>query len=215
LKPLKQSNAAIFWAVFLIAAGLVMLTQTTGLLPNPSSGVIGTALALGGLAILASYLVFRTHWWTLIAGLTVLALGGVILLPSGWGGAIFLGGIGLGFVLVALTDARRWWAVIPAGTLLTLAAISQLSGVIGGLLSGVVLFFGLAATFGALAVIPRQRGRGRWPLYPALGCLLFGLLIAAGSPAAGVLWPLALVALGAFFLIRASARRQGPSEPTT
>jgi hypothetical protein len=209
VKPLKQSNPTVFWAVFLIAAGLVMLTQTTGLLPSPSSGVVGAALALGGLAILASYLVFRAHWWTLIAGPTVIALGSVVMLPSGWGGAIFLGGIGLGFVLVALTDARRWWAVIPAGTLLTLAAISQLSGVIGGLLSGVALFFGLAATFGVLAVIPIQHGRMRWPLYPALGCLLFGLLIASGSPAAAVLWPLALVALGAFFLIRASRKAPG------
>lgn len=211
MKALKQSNATIFWAVFLIAAGLVMLTQTTGLLPSPSSGVVGTALALGGLAILASYLVFRTHWSTLIAGPTVLALGSVILLPSRWGGAILLGGIGLGFVLVALTDPRRWWAVIPGGTLLTLGAITQ----IGGLLSGVVLFVGLGATFGVLAVIRVQQRRMRWPLYPAIGCLLFGLLIAAGSPAARVLWPLALVALGAFFLIRASASRQGPPEPTT
>lgn len=215
MKSPKQSNATVFWAVFLIAVGLVMLTQTTGLLPSPSSGVVGTGLALGGLAILASYLVFRTHWWALIAGPTVLAIGSVILLPSRWGGAIFLSGIGLGFVLVALTDDRRWWAVIPGGTLLTLAAITQLSSVIGGLLSGVVLFFGLGATFAVLAVIPVQQRRMRWPLYPAIGCLLFGLLIALGSPAAGVLWPLALVALGAFFLIRASASRQGRSEPTT
>jgi MYXO-CTERM domain-containing protein len=210
VKPFAQSNATIFWAVCLIVAGLVILTQTTGLLPSPSGGVVGTALALGGLAVLASYLVFREHWWTLIAGPTVLALGSVILLPGDWGGAIFLGGIALGFALVAVTDVRRWWAVIPSGTLLTLAAISQLSGVIGGLMSGVVLFFGLAATFGVLALIRVEQGRMRWPLYPALGCLLFGMLIAVGSPAAGVVWPLALVALGAFFLIRATRSRPGP-----
>jgi hypothetical protein len=215
MSPVKQSTSTIFWALALIAAGLVLLTQTTGLIPSPSGGMVGTALALGGLVILISYLMFRPHWWTLIAGPTLLALGGVILLPGRWGGAIFLGGIGLGFVMVAFTDARRWWAVIPAGTLLTLASITLFSSTIGGLLSGVVLFVGLAVTFGVLAVTPLRQRRMRWPLYVAIGCLLFGLLIATGTSAGGVLWPLALVALGAFLLIRASTRRKGLSEPKT
>lgn len=104
-----------------------------------------------------------------------------------------------------MVGGHTWWHTADA------ARITQ----IGGLLSGVVLFFGLGATFGVLAVVPVQERRLRWPLYPAISCLVFGLLIAAGSPPARVLWPLALVALGAFFLIRASASRQAPSEPTT
>jgi hypothetical protein len=210
MEPVKQATPTVFWALVLIAAGLALLAETTGLIPSPSDGVVGAAFAVGGLVILTSHPVFHTHWWTLIAGPTILALGGVILLPGGWSGAIFLGGIGLGFVLVAWTDARRWWAIIPAGTLLTLASITLFSSAIGGRLSGVALFLGLAATFGVLAIIPRRHGRMRWPIYPAIGCLLFGLVITAGTSAAGVLWPLALVAAGVFLLIRASTTRRGP-----
>lgn len=208
----RRSPSGVFWGVILVAAGVLLLTQTLGLLPNPSGGVIGTALAVAGLGILASYLALRTHWWTLIAGPTLLAVGAVILLPGNWGGTILLGGIGLGFVLVVLTGARRWWATIPAGTLLTLALIAQLSDVIGGRLSGTVLFFGLAATFGVLALIPVETHRMRWPQYPALGWMLFGLLIATGTAAAAVLWPILLVASGLFLLIRASTRHAGPRE---
>jgi hypothetical protein len=191
----------------LIAGGVVLLTLTLGLVPSPSGGVVGVTLAVAGLTILASYLALNTHWWTLIAGPTLLALGAVILLPGGWDGAIFLGGIGVGFVLVALTGAQRWWAVIPAGTLLTLASIVLLGNVIGGSLSGALLFFGLAATFGVVAVIPIRRHFKRWLLYPAIGCLLFGLLIATSGAAGAIVWPLALVAVGVFLLIRAQRVR--------
>jgi hypothetical protein len=209
----KRSRTAIFWGVILVAAGAFLLTQTLGLVPSLSGDLIGAAFAVAGLAVLISYPALRTHWWTLIAGPTLLGLGGVILLPGDLGGAIFLGGIGVGFVLVALTSVQRWWAVIPAGTLLTLAVIALLSNALSGDLSGAVLFFGLAATFGVLAVIPVHGRLMRWPVYPALGLLVLGLLTATGGAAGSILWPLVLVALGVFLVVRASMRRAGPSGP--
>lgn len=211
----KRSGAPIFWGLILVAAGVVVLTQTLGLIriPNLSGALVGAAFAIAGLAILASYLVFRAHWWTLIAGPTLLALGAVILLPGDWGGAIFLGGIGLGFVLVAITGVQRWWAIIPAGTLLTLTVIVLLNNVTSGTESGAVLFFGLAATFGVLAVVPVRGHAMRWPLYPAIGCLLFALLIASSTAAGRLAFPLVLVAGGVSLLIRALTRPSGPPQP--
>lgn len=208
----RPKGAVILWGLLLIASGVILLAQTLGLIPALSGSVVGVMFAVAGLAVLASYLAFRAHWWTLIVGTTLLALGAVILLPSGWGGPIFLGGIGLGFLLAALTGAERWWAVIPAGTLLTLAVIASLSNVIGGPLSGAILFLGLAATFAVLAVIPVRGRRMQWPLYPAIGCALFGLFVATASAASTVLFPLALVALGLFLLVRASTRHAGPPQ---
>jgi len=208
----RPKGASVLWGLLLIASGVILLAQTLGLIPALSGSFAGVMFAVAGLAVLASYLAFRAHWWTLIVGTTLLAVGAVILLPSGWGGPIFLGGIGLGFLMAALTDAGRWWAVIPAGTLLTLAVIASLSSVIGGSLSGVILFLGLAATFGVVAVIPVRGHRMRWPVYPAIGCTLFGILIATTSVASGALFPLALVALGLFLLVRASTRHVGPPQ---
>ena len=207
----KRSRTTIFWGVILIAAGAVLLTQTLGLLPILSGDLVGLAFAVAGLAILISYPALHTHWWTLIAGPTLVGLAGAILLTGDRGGSAFLGGIGLGFALVAITSARRWWAVIPAGTLLTLALVALLSNAIGGNLSGALLFFGLAATFGVLAVLPVQGRLMRWPAYPALGLLVMGLFTATSGSAGSILWPLVLVVLGLFLLIRASTRRAGPS----
>ncbi|HUY73205.1 MAG TPA: hypothetical protein VMW11_01705 [Candidatus Dormibacteraeota bacterium] len=209
----RRSRTAVLWGVVLVAVGLFLLTQTLGLIPSIGGDLAGVALAIAGLALLVSYLALRTHWWTLIAGPVLLGLGGAILLPGDVGGAVFLAAIGLGFVLVFLTDVRRWWAIIPAGTMLTLAVIAAIGSSIDGKLSGSLLFFGLAVTFGVLAAIPVHGHLMRWPVYPALGLLAFGVLTATGGSAAAILWPLVLVAVGIFLVIRASMRPAGPSGP--
>jgi hypothetical protein len=206
----RRSEAALFWGLILIAAGVVSLALTLGIVPSPSEAVIGVIFGVAGVAILASYLLIHTHWWTLIAGPTLLGLAGAILLPGQWGGAIFLGATGLAFVLVFLTGPKRWWAVIPAGTMITLALIAASSNVISGPLSGALLFFGLAATFSVLAVLPVHGRRMSWPIFPAIGCLVFALLVATAGGGGEFVWPLLLVVAGILLMIRATTRHAGP-----
>ncbi len=202
-----SSRARIFWGLVLIAAGVVALGLTTGLVQSPGGTIVGAGCVIVGIALLGAYVVLHMHWWTLIAGPALLAVGAVILLPAGGDGAIFLGGIGLGFGFVALTSAERWWAIIPAGSLLTLALIALVSNVIGGLLSGVVLFLGLGLTFAVVAVL-RVRGKAMtWALFPALACVFVTLVIATSGSMGEVVWPLALVAGGVLLLVRAATRR--------
>lgn len=201
------ANAAIFWGLALVAAGVAFLALTLDILPSPTGGAVGVIFAATGLVILTSYVVLHAHWWTLIAGPALVGLGAVILLPGGGTGAIFLGTIGLGFTLVALTGGERWWAIIPAGSLLTLALVSLVSSSIGGLMSGAVLFFGLASTFGVLSIVRVHGHRMGWPLYPALGLLIFGMALAMGGSMNSVVWPLGLVAAGVVLLVRAMTRR--------
>lgn len=209
----RRSSTVVMWGAVLIAVGVFMLTQTLGLIPSLGGDLVGIVFVITGLALLVSHLVLHTHWWTLIAGSTLAGLGVVILFPGDVGGAIFLAGMGLGFTLVALTGIQRWWAVIPAGTMLTLSAIALVGNSIGGDLAGAILFFGLAATFGVLALIPVHGHVMRWPVYPAVGLLAFGVLTATGGAAGSVLWPLVLVAVGIFLLIRASKSSAGPTGP--
>lgn len=204
----RESRAPIFWGVVLVGAGVLFLAMTLGVLPNPTAGGVGVVFAVLGFALLASYLALHAHWWTLITGSTLLGLGAVILLPQGADGWIFLASVGLGFALVALTKVERWWAVIPAGTLLTLALVAGIGPAIGGVLAGTLLFFGLAATFGILALL-RVRGRPmRWPLIVAAACFIFGVLIATTGPISDVVWPLTLVAAGVVLLIGGLTRRR-------
>lgn len=206
----RRSRAAVLWGAVLVAVGVFMLTQTLGLIPRLGGDLVGIVFAIAGLALLISYPVLHMHWWTLIAGSTLAGLGVVILLPGDVGGAIFLAAMGLGFALVALTGLQRWWAIIPAGTMLTLAVVALLGHSVGGNLAGAILFFGLAATFAVLAMIPVHGRVMSWPVYPALGLLAFGVLTAAGGAAGSILWPLVLIAVGIFLVVRASMRSTPP-----
>lgn len=203
-----RPSAAVLWGVVLVAVGLLFLGLSLGVVPKPSAAAVGAALAVAGFALVVSYPALHAHWWTLIVGPPVLALGAIILLPTGGDGWLFLAGIGAGFALVALTSAERWWAVIPAGTLLTLALVSFVAPSLDGLLAGALLFFGLAVTFGVLPLI-KVRGRNmRWPLFPAFGCLVFGALLATSGTASDVIWPLVLVAAGIAIMLHSALRRR-------
>lgn len=202
------SRGRVFWGLVLIAAGVVALGLTTGFIQSAGGTIVGAACVVAGIVLVGAYLGLHMHWWTLIAGPALLGFGAVILLPAGADGAIFLGAIGAGFGLVALTSAERWWAIIPAGSLLTLASIALLSGVIGGLLSGALLFLGLGLTFAVVAVVKVQGKPMTWALFPAAASVFVALLIAtSGSVAAEVFWPLALVAAGVVLLVRATTKR--------
>jgi hypothetical protein len=212
----RLSGPAI-WGIILVAVGVLLLTQTMGLLPDLGEGIVGVAFAIGGIALLAFYLANRSQWWMLIAGPALVGLGLTILTQTvfktsgDWSGAVFLGGIGIGFLLVVVTGTERWWAVIPAGTLLTLALVAVAGSVLSEAETGAIFFFGLAATFGVLALVPLGRGTRQWAFIPAGVLAAIGLVALLSDRAAGVVWPVVLVAIGLFLLIRALRRPARPS----
>jgi hypothetical protein len=93
--------------------------------------------------------------------------------------------------------------------LLTLAAVAGAGNLLAGNFGGILFFLGLSATFGALYVLPvsKDRARTRWALIPAIFCLGMAFVVAASlSTIAGAIWPLALILLGLYLLVR--PRRQ-------
>ncbi|GEO97445.1 hypothetical protein [Kocuria turfanensis] len=132
-----------------------------------------------------------------------------------WGGSLFLGSIRLGFAAVYLRDHERWWAIIPAGVMLTLAvpAVGGASDA-GARASGALFFAGLALTFVLVAVLPGGPGRRRWAWIPAGALAVLAVLVALDATALlsvlNYLWPLALIAGGGLLLWRALGRRHTP-----
>ena len=123
------------------------------------------------------------------------------------GATFFLGGIGLGFLLITLNNREFWWAIIPAGTLFTVALVAGLASVLEGVGAGAVLFLGLALTFGALYLVRTPQGRMKWALIPAGVLLVIGLgMMAFSESVLQYLWPLALIGVGLYFLWRALRR---------
>jgi hypothetical protein len=123
-------------------------------------------------------------------------------------GVIMLGAIGLAFLLVYLVNRDNWWAIIPAGVMGTLAVISGLSQVLTGFETGGIFFLGLGLTFALVAILPTPEGQMRWAFIPAGILFMIGLLLtAATSSLSGIIWPLALILFGLFFVWRAFVAR--------
>jgi len=112
----------------------------------------------------------------------------------------------VGFALVYLSDRDQWWALIPAGALLTVGMVSALPEE----WRGGTLFLGLAATFAVVALAaPPAGGRMSWAWFPATALAVLGALRLTGvDDLAGLLWPVALIVVGLFLLLRYLARRR-------
>jgi hypothetical protein len=205
---MRLLSSRILWGVLLIAGGAIFLLQNLGLIEFGS--LFAALLFVFGSAVFFSiFLNNREHWWALIPAFLLLGLAAQVSLAylapqltALVGGGLFLGMLGLAFFAIYLNDRHNWWAAIPGGVLLTLAAVSALGE--SPLNTGALFFFGLGLTFAIVAVLPTPDGAMRWAFIPA-GILLlisFLLLIAAGDYI-NLALPLALIAAGLYLLLRA------------
>ncbi len=204
---------SIIGGLILIAAGVVFLLDNLGMIMLDWELLIGPMFALGGLIFLMVFIFNTENWWALIPGFVLIGIGIIIFMRKNmeslaelWSGAVFLGLLGLAFLLVYLSHRTHWWAIIPGGVLLTLAGVTLIPD--NGVLSGGVFFLGMAATFGLVWLLPKPAGRLNWALYPAGILTLIGLLVVLGATnLINYVWPLALLIGGGFILYRALRKK--------
>lgn len=192
----NSGNGRMIPGLILIGLGLLALFGNLGftLLGNVLSAAI-----FGGLA----YFVYQNGVRTGREGMRLLAiplagLALVTLLPGRATGALFLAFLGLAFAVVWRADRRRWWAIIPAGTLGSLAATAAMSRLPGNV-TGFVFLGGLAATF---YLLTRLRVEPQaWAIYPAVALGAVAALALFGGSGSW-LFPLLLLAAGVVLLAR-------------
>lgn len=247
---LMAGVASLVWAVLFLGGGVLFLlgfaqdrSQWWPLIPG--SGLVGIGLAillggtfsnlalqggaLSGVALFASlaagfagvYLVDRrANWWAVIPGGAMVTLAALVLLtsviPGEWAGAVFF--LGLGAIFAGLyfveIDGRRnnWWALIPAGALLSLAVVVVLSALGADEAAGAALFFGLGLTFGALYLLRRPERPLDWAWIPSVALLGFGFVIlalAGDALYARLFWPVALIIAGLVLFVVNLRRARG------
>lgn len=199
----------IIGGILLIAAGVVFLLNNLGVITLNWGVVIGPLFALGGIVFLLVFILNTDEWWALIPGFVLIGIGVIIFtgenmedIAGRWSGVVFLGLLGLAFLLIYITHRDHWWAIIPAGVLLTLAVVTLLPE--DGLLTGAIFFLGLALTFGLVYILPKPAGKLTWALYPAGVLLLVGILVLLGATnLMGYVGPLFLLVAGGYVLYRA------------
>lgn len=209
---MKRTGVGAIIGILLIVAGVLFLLDSLHVLPMAE--YIWPALFLVvGLVFLYVFLSNRAlNWWAIIPALSLLGLAATIAVETFVpgdvsGAAIFLAALGLSFLIVYLVNRQYWWAIIPAGSLFSVAVLVALSETIQDETLAAVFFLGLALTFGALALVRTPEGRLKWALIPALVMLALALLmVTLAGAAAPYIWSVALIVLGLYFLYRALSR---------
>lgn len=205
---MKKDQSRMIWGSLLVVAGVLFLLQEFQVLGSAFDYLWVILMAVGAGVFLWIYLTNSQQWWAIIPGLALVGLTFVGLedlipaIPSGnWTGAVFLGCIGLAFWLVYLRRREQWWAIIPGGVLLTLALVAGLDSLISW--SDAFFFLGLGATFALVALLPNQTHDTRWAFIPAGILILLGFVLFAPIQSVfNYIWPIILVGLGVYILIR-------------
>ncbi|MEN8172197.1 MAG: hypothetical protein ABFS03_04885 [Chloroflexota bacterium] len=207
---MKRFDVRIIFGLVLIGGGFLFLLENLGVFSG-GVGLLWTFILIGaGLTSLYVYASNRINWWALIPGFTLTAIGlsvglDMIIPTLGniLGGGIILGGIGLSFWMVYLTNRDFWWAVIPAGVMTSLAIVATLDELFPASSTDGLFLVGLGLTFVLLGVLPGYERQLRWGFIPGGILIVIGLftLPFMGS-AFNIIWPAALIIAGGYIIFR-------------
>jgi hypothetical protein len=214
---MRRLTIQITFGVLVVLAGILLLLEATGVLIVPP--VLWAAVLLLASATFAwVYAADRASWWAAIPSAALLGAAIVTLMetdPDGlgqWTEVPFLVALSLGFWAVYLRDPRHWWALIPAGMLLTISVVTAVTATMSGAVTGAIFLAGAAVTFALVAVLPGGVSRRWWAWIPA-GVLAIGAIAVLLSAAEWItllnaLWPTAIIVAGGFLIWRALERRR-------
>ncbi|MBG7609858.1 MAG: hypothetical protein IZT55_03235 [Anaerolineae bacterium] len=207
---MKRFDIRIIFGLVLIVGGVLFLFENLGFISG-GFGLLWAIILLGaGLTSLYIYAINRSNWWALIPGFTLAAIGTSIgldfiapTLGNIFGGAIILGGIGLSFWMVYLTNRDFWWAVIPAGVMTSLAIVATLDELLPHTGTDGLFLVGLGLTFLLLGILPGHQMQLRWAFIPGGILTLIGILTLPFMGAFfNFLWPAALIIAGGYIILK-------------
>ena len=214
---MKKLPSTLLWGILLVLIGLLTLLSNLNVLGNASDIIWGVLFAAVGVVFLFLFVQNRERWWALIPGLGAIGLGLLItvgkLMPNDTEAILFVGALGLAFLVIYVLRRDFWWALIPAGVMFSVCLVVLFSNQ-RAFEEGSLMMLGLGATFAAVALLAKPAKNFRWAWIPAGVLGLIGLAILSDSVGfAKYIWPLAIILVGAFFLLRAALGKPEAEEP--
>lgn len=190
--------------VLLLIALVILGTEVLGLADDYIAVVLMPGFAVPFLYV---YLKNQERWWALIPAYVFLLIGLIISLEEIFvvGDKIIapstLGGIGLPFLYVYFRNRDKWWALIPAYTLLALGSMIGLLEfkLLTGLAVPAFILLAIAIPFFFVYILNQEK---RWALIPGWITALIGVGFLLGTDYGKYLLPSVLVLLGIWLLVR-------------
>ena len=199
-----------WWA--LIPGGVMLFLALTTLFVDSNGGEWVGALFLFMIALsfLMVYLNNRTRTWALLVAYIVGVLSIAPLMSTGgrdavYFGPIFLFAVALPFFFVYFRSPENWWAIIPAGSVATVAVLATLTfaGWIRNANTGgyanALLMGGLAATFAVLWL----RHSKSWAKVVTIALAVVGVASMFFASYSQIFWPVAIILVGVYLFYTA------------
>lgn len=203
-----------WWA--LIPGGVMLFLALTLLFVDSSGGEWVGALFLFMIALsfLVVYLNNRIRTWALLVAYIVGVLGIAPLMATGgrdaaYFGPVFLFAVALPFFFVYFREPENWWAIIPAGSVATVAVLAALAiagwirNATEGGYANALLMGGLAATF---AVVWLRHSRP-WAKVVTISLALVGVASVLFASYSQIFWPVAIILVGVYLFFTALRRK--------
>jgi hypothetical protein len=209
-----QSRWTIMWGVALVLIGALLLAEQFGLLGPMQLSFAVFLFGIPAVMFLLTFAFDRRQWWALIPGCVLLGLAAVVFneanhyASSMVSGAIFLFSVGVPFWLIYVIK-RWWWALIPGGVMTVLAIMPIIANdFLPGQVIGGIFFLGLAAVFALVRLATLPNPDMGWAWWPAGILAIFGALtlLLGTASIAQYIWPIVLIVLGAWLLLRNFSR---------
>ena len=208
---MTNKNQGIILGVVIIVIGCVALLSNIGVLPFFKNLFWTGFFLLLAYAFYYAYKREKKRWWALgISGISLFLAFVFIFevfpfLPNDLLGVILFWYIAVIFITVYARNQQQWWAIIPAGTFITLGVIVLTDSLrlLDNDLDAFIFFLGIGLTFGFLYGIKDDKNKLQWAKYPAVIITLFSffLLMTEGSSIfSDILLPIGLVTLGVIML---------------
>lgn len=203
-----------WWA--LIPGGMMLFLALTLLLVDWAGGewVGSLFLFMIALSFLIVYMNKRTRTWALLVAYITAVLGIAPAMASygavaAYYGAVFLFAAALPFVALYFRSSDKWWAIIPASTLILLSIITAaaVTGRIdnpnqGGYVTA-LLMGGLAAAF---AVIWLRHAKA-WAKVVTIALAAVALTSGLFAAQSEILWPVAIILVGVYLLFTSRRKK--------
>jgi hypothetical protein len=213
---MKRYSINLALGVLLLTVGILSLLQNLNILVGATGLIWASVFGVSGIGFIYAYLANRDRWWPVIPGFCLLGIAFLIgiseLAPKYedivGAPALFIA-MSMCFWLIYFHRQEQWWAIIPAGVMLSLAGFISLDAIFKGVDLVGVFFLGLGLTFIAVAVLPKTKERTQWAYIPAAILMLMGVIFLASEVSVfQYIGPAALVLVGVYLVIRAFGGRR-------